>query len=141
MATINSYLNFPGNTEEAFNFYKSVFGGDFAIVQRFKDAPGHENMSDTDKEKLMHISLPIGPNVLMGTDAVGVMGQGFTVGNNFSLSVSTESQEEAEKIFNGLAAGAEVTMPLQATFWAAAFGMLNDKFGIHWMVNYDGPKK
>ena len=73
--------------------------------------------------------------------AVGVIGQGFTVGNNFSLSVSAESQEEAEKIFNGLAAGAEVTMPLQATFWAVAFGMLNDKFGIHWMVNYDGPKK
>ena len=140
MATINSYLNFPGNTEEAFNFYKSVFGGEFTVLQRFKDVP-NSGMPPEDQDKLMHVSLPIGGNVLMGTDAVGLQGKGFNMGNNFQLSVAVDSKEEAEKIFNGLAAGGEIKMPLQETFWAPAFGMLNDKFGIQWMVNYDGPKK
>lgn len=140
MATINSYLNFRGNTEEAFNFYKSVFGGEFAILQRFKDVPD-SGMPPEDQDKLMHVSLPIGGNVLMGTDAVGLQGKDYLAGNNFQLSVSVDSKEEAEKIFNGLAVGGEVKMPLQETFWAPAFGMLNDKFGIQWMVNYDGPKK
>ena len=140
MPSINSYLNFPGNTEEAFNFYKSVFGGEFTVLQRFKDVP-NSGMPPEDQDKLMHVSLPIGSNILMGTDAVGLQGNNFNMGNNFQLSVAVDSKEEAEKMFNGLAAGGEIKMPLQETFWAPAFGMLNDKFGIQWMVNYDGPKK
>ena len=140
MATINAYLNFRGNTEEAFNFYKSVFGGEFTVLQRFKDVPD-SGMPPEDQDKLMHVSLPIGGNILMGTDAVGLQGKDYLAGNNFQLSISVDSKEEAEKIFNGLAAGGDIKMPLQETFWAPAFGMLNDKFGIQWMVNYDGPKK
>jgi PhnB protein len=141
MATINPYLNFNGNTEEAFNFYKSVFGGEFAAMQRFKDmkdVPGCDEISDSDKEKIMHISLPIGKdNVLMATDVVASMGQPEAAGNNISLSVNTESKEEAEKLFNGLSEGGNVTMPLADAFWGAYFGMLTDKFGIQWMVHYD----
>ena len=138
MATINPYLNFLGNTEEAFNFYRSVFGGEFEVVMRYKDLPDAGiNISAEDSEKLMHISLPIGNNnILMGTDALGSMGQQLNVGNNFVLSMNTSSEAETEKIFNGLSAGGQVTMPLQHTFWSPYFGMLTDKFGIQWMVNY-----
>jgi PhnB protein len=145
MAKINPYLNFKGNTEEVFNFYKSVFGGEFAMLQRFKDIPnqeGCENMSDADKEKLMHVALPLSDgHVLMATDAVGEHAERLIVGNNISLSVSADSKDEADKIFNGLSNGGEVTMPLSDTFWNAYFGMCRDKFGISWMVNYDYPQK
>jgi PhnB protein len=141
MATINSYLNFKGTTEAAFNLYKSVFGGEFVTIQRFKDTPEAGKAAPEDLDKIMHIALPIGKgNVLMGTDAVGEMGKSLSVGNNISLSVGADSEQEAEKIFNGLAAGGKVTMPLSKTFWNAYFGMLTDKFGINWMVNYDYPK-
>lgn len=141
MAAINPYLNFLGNTEEAFNFYKSVFGGEFAMIQRFKDTPESDKLSAEEQNKLMHIALPIGNgNVLMGTDALESMGHTLTVGNNFSLSISADSKEEAEKIFNGLAEGGDVEMAMQDTFWGAYFGMTADKFGIKWMVNYDYPK-
>lgn len=141
MAAINPYLNFLGNTEEAFNFYKSVFGGEFLAVNRFKDTPEGDKLSAEDKEKLMHIALPVGNgNVLMGTDALESMGHTLTFGNNFSLSISADSKEEADKIFNGLSEGGDVEMPLQDMFWGAYFGMVNDKFGVKWMVNYDYPK-
>ncbi len=137
MVTINPYLNFPGNTEEAFNFYKSVFGGEFYIT-RFKDTPEADKIPANEKDKIMHIALPIGKgNVLMATDALESMGQKLTPGNNFYLTIQPESKEEAEKLFNGLSAGGKVTMPLQDAFWGAYFGMLKDKFGIQWMVNYD----
>ena len=138
MATLNPYLNFPGNTEEAFNFYKSVFGGEFITLQRFKDTPEADRASAEDKDKIMHVSLPIGKgNILMATDAVESMGHKLTVGNNFYLSLSTESEEETKKLFDALSAGGKVTMPLDKTFWGAYFGMLTDKFGVQWMVNYD----
>ena len=141
MTAINPYLNFDSNTEEAFEFYKSVFGGEFATVMRFKEAPPCPEMgelSTEDGEKIMHIALPIGNgNVLMATDALESMGQKMTTGNNFSISISTESREETEKIFNGLSAGGKITMPLAETFWSAYFGMCKDKFGVQWMVNYD----
>jgi PhnB protein len=140
MAAINPYLNFLGNTEEAFTFYKSVFGGEFTMIQRFKDTPGIEGMSESDKEKIMHVSLPIGQgNVLMGSDAVESMGHTMTAGNNFSLSVSTDSKEEADRLFSGLSMDGNIEMELQDTFWGAYFGMFTDKFGIRWMVNYDYP--
>lgn len=142
MATINPYLNFLGNTEEAFNFYKSVFGGEFAVLQRFKDTPHGDNMSAEDKEKIMHVSLPIGNgNVLMGTDVLTSMGQKLNIGDNFSISISADSEAEAENLFTALSPGAHVVMPLEKAFWGAYFGMLTDQFGIQWMVNFDYNQK
>jgi PhnB protein len=138
MATVNPYLNFNGNTEEAFNFYKSVFGGEFITLQRFKDTSEADKVPANDQDKIMHVALPIGQgNILMATDALESMGQKLVSGNNFSLSVDAGSEAEADKLFNALAAGGQVNMPLEKTFWGAYFGMLTDQFGIQWMVNYD----
>lgn len=138
MAAINPYLNFNGNTEEAFNFYKSVFGGQFLAVMRFKDNAECGQMAESDKERIMHIALPIGNgNVLMATDSLESMGQKLTVGNNFYICLSPESKEEAERLFNGLSAGGKIEMPLQDMFWGAYYGSFADKFGVQWMVNYD----
>ncbi|MXV50932.1 VOC family protein [Pedobacter sp. HMF7647] len=137
MTTMNSYLNFPGTTEDAFDFYKSVFGGEFTALQRFKDTPGCENVAEADGGKIMHISLPIGNNILMATDALESMGQSLKVGTNISLSLNTDSLEEAERVFNALSQGANVTNPLQKMFWGAYWGMLTDRFDIQWMVNFD----
>jgi len=134
MPTINPYLNFAGNTEEAFNFYKSVFGGEFAVIQRFGEG---NQIPSTVKDKIMHVSLPIGKNnILMGTDACEEMGFNLTQGNNFYICISPDSKEEADKLFNSLAEGGKVNTPLQDMFWGAYFGDLTDKFGIKWMVNY-----
>jgi PhnB protein len=137
MATLNPYLNFPGNTEEAFNFYKSVFGGEFLNVTRFKDTPAAAQMSAADANKLMHISLPIGKgNILMATDALESMGHKLSYGNNTQLSLEADSKEEATRLFNGLSAGGKLEMPLSDQFWGAYFGMFTDKYGVKWMVNY-----
>lgn len=138
MATLNPYLNYPGTAEEAFNFYKSVFGGEFTMLQRYKDTPEAGTVAPEDAGKIMHIALPISNGVtLMATDATSSMGAPFIAGNNFSLSLGAESETEAEKLFNGLSSGGTIVMPMQRTFWGAYFGMFNDKFGIQWMVNYD----
>jgi PhnB protein len=138
MTAINPYLNFAGNTEEAFNFYKFVFGGEFAMVQRFKDTQQCDQVPDSEKNMIMHISLPVGKgNILMATDALESMGHKLTEGNNFSLCIDADSEAEADKLFKALSDGAVVTMPLEKAFWGAYFGMLTDKFGIQWMVNYD----
>jgi PhnB protein len=135
MATINPYLNFAGNTEEAFNFYRSIFGGAFSTLLRFKDTPEAGRVPEKDKERIMHVALPIGKgNTLMATDAVESMGHTLKAGNNFHLSVEAESKEEADKLFAGLAAGGKVTVPLATTFWGSYFGMITDKFGVQWMV-------
>lgn len=144
MATVNVYLTFNGNCKEAFDFYKSVFGGDYPYVGTFGEMPPTEGktMPEADKDKIMHISLPISQEtILMGSDTGGEWAAHFNQGNNVSLSVNTESRAEAEKLFNGLSAGGQVTMPLADTFWGAYFGMWTDKFGINWMVNYDDPAK
>jgi len=138
MATLNPYLNFNGNTEEAFNFYKSVFGGEFAMIQRFKDTPEAERVPANDRGKIMHIALPIGKgNVLMATDAIESMGHKLVTGNNIQLSISADSESETEKIFNALSSGGSVTVPLAKMFWGAYFGMCTDKFGVQWMVSHD----
>ena len=144
MARLNPYLHFDGNTEEVFNFYRSVFGGEFAMVKRFGEVPGCDDMpegskiSASDKEKIMHIALPLGDeNVLMGTDRLESMRHEMIKGNDFSLSLSADSREEADRIFAGLADGGKVEMPLADAFWGAYFGMLEDKFGVSWMVSYD----
>lgn len=144
MATVNVYLTFNGNCKEAFDFYRSVFGGDYPYVGTFGEMPPAEGktMPEADKDKIMHISLPISQEtILMGSDTGGEWAAHFNQGNNVALSVNTESRAEAEKLFNGLSAGGQVTMPLADTFWGAYFGMWTDKFGINWMVNYDDPAK
>ncbi|MFD2872198.1 VOC family protein [Mucilaginibacter ximonensis] len=141
MANINPYVNFMGNTEEAFNFYKSVFGGEFLALSRFGDTPHGDNMPANEKDKIMHISLPIGNTILMGTDALESQGHTLTFGNNFSIGITPDSMDEAHQIFDGLSAGGNVDVPLQKMFWGAWFGMFSDKFGIKWMINYDDSQK
>ena len=137
MTFMNPYLNFNGNTEEAFNFYKSVFGGEFRSLVRFKDTPEADKMAEGDRDKIMHIALPIGNgNILMATDALESMGQKLTTGNNFYISIHTESREEADKIYKALSDGGKIEMPIGDTFWGDYFGMFADKFGIQWMVNF-----
>ena len=137
MPTLNPYLSFNGNAEEAFNFYKSVFGGEFSAIQRFKDTPEADKVPKGEQNKLMHVALPIGRgNVLMASDVLESMGYKITSANNISLSIEAESKEEAERVFKGLSQGGKVTVPLSDTFWGAHFGMLTDTFGIHWMANY-----
>src|SRR5215510_10221969 len=117
MPAINPYLNFAGNTEEAFNFYKSVFGGNFLTLQRFKDTPEAGKIPKHEQDKVMHVALPIGKgNVLMATDALESMGQKVTFGNNFYITIDPESREEAQRLFNGLSAGGKVEMPMQDAF-------------------------
>lgn len=137
MTLVNPYLNFNGNTEEAFNHYKSVFGGEFAVLQRFKDSPGCENMPEVEQNQIMHIALPVGSNVIMGTDVPKSMEQ-VTFGSNISLSIHAESREEADRVYNALTEGGKATMLMQDMFWGDYFGMLTDKFGIQWMVSYSG---
>jgi PhnB protein len=137
MTVINPYLGFNDNCEEAFNFYKSVFGGEFAAVMRFKDVPAEFQMPESEGEKIMHMALPIGQGtMLMGSDTPAGM-EPATPGNNVSIVISTESEEEADRLFKGLSAGGQVTMPLEKAFWGDYFGMLTDKYGVHWMVSYD----
>lgn len=136
MATINPYLNYNGNTEEAFNFYRSVFGGEFAGLQRFRDTPEADKLPEKDRDKIMHIALPIGKNILMATDALDSYGQKLHQGNNFYITVSVENEQEAKEIFNNLSQGGEIELELQRTFWAESFGMFRDKFGIQWMIDY-----
>ncbi len=138
MAAINPYLMFNGTCEEAFLFYKSVFGGEFPYIGKYKDAPAEEGevLSEEALNRIMHVSLPIGNTILMGSDSHPRYGDvGF--GDNFSISINTESTDEADHIFNGLSAGGKVEMPMNKTFWGAYFGMFKDKFGINWMVNFD----
>jgi len=137
MPALNPYLNFNGNTEEVFNFYKSVFGGEFATVMRFKDTPSEHPMPETEGNKIMHIALPIGKgNMLMGSDVPPSYPQA-THGSGFYISITADSEEEAKKLFDGLSKGGNVVMPLSKAFWGALFSMFSDKFGIQWMVSYD----
>ncbi len=136
MATINPYLTFNGNCEKAFEFYKSVFGGEFPFMGRYKDTPSEYEMPESEADKIMHVSLPIGNGtILMGSDAMD--SHRVNVGNNISISLNVESDEEAHRLFNGLSEGGNVTMPLEKTFWAELFGMFTDRYGINWMVNYE----
>ncbi|NJD21395.1 MAG: VOC family protein [Melioribacter sp.] len=137
MLKINPYLNFNGNTEEAFNFYKSVFGGEFRMLMRFKDTPEAGNIPADARNQIMHIALPLGrDNVLMATDAPESMGFGLKVGNNVHIAIQTESREEADKLFKGLSAGGKVQMPMADMFWGDYYGAFTDKFGVQWMISF-----
>lgn len=137
---LTTYLNFDGNTEEAFNFYAQALGGKIASISYFRDmTEGTEHMSDEDKNKVMHVALEApGGMMLMGSDYFDFTGQNpFRAGNNFSLSLHPSSQEQADAWFAALSDGGTVTMPLAKTFWNAYFGMWVDRFGVQWMVNVD----
>ena len=140
MARVSTYLNFPRNTEEVFNFYKTVFGGDFnGGIARFSDIPPQEGMpplAEEDKNLVMHIELPItGGHVLMGTDAPESFGFAVNFGNNVHINLEPDTRAETKKIFDALSAGGKVTMELQDMFWGAYYGSCTDKFGVQWMVN------
>lgn len=141
MAKVSTYLNFSRNTEEAFNFYKSVFGGEFLGmgIARLGDVPPQEGMppiAEEDKNLIMHISLEtIGGHVIMGTDAPESMGFKMNFGNNLYINLEPDSKEETQKLFDGLSAGGKVTMNLQPMFWGALYGSCTDKFGVQWMFN------
>lgn len=138
MAQINPHINFNGNAEEAFNFYKSVFGGEFAKVMRFKDLSSPEfPVAENEANKIMHIALPIGKNILMGNDVPEILGRVNENENRSKISISAESKEEADKLFKGLSAGGEVEMPIADSPWGSYFGMFRDKYGIEWMVDFD----
>jgi len=142
MKAFNFYLNFDGNAEEAFNFYKSVFGGKFESFQRMKEAPESDKLTAKEQKRVMHVSLPIGNGVyLMASDIIPSMGHKLTYGNNFYISLSTESKAEADRLYNGLSSGGTIEMPLADTFWGAYFGIFKDKFGIQWILNFDYEKK
>ncbi len=138
MATINPYINFNGNAEEAFDFYKSVFGGEFGKIIRFKDLEGPEfPVPENDANKIMRIVLPIGGNTLIANDVPEGLGPVSENENRSKISVSTESREEADKIFTGLSAGGTVEMPMDESPWGTYFAMFRDKFGIEWTVEFD----
>jgi PhnB protein len=140
MTTVNVYLNFNGNCEEAFNFYKSALGGEFAYVGRFGEMPPQEGMPPIPEEMrnlIMHISLPVSnETTLMGSDTGGEWAPSFVKGNNFSVSVNTDSREKADHLFNSLSSGGKITMPMAPTFWGDYFGMFEDKFGVNWMISF-----
>jgi PhnB protein len=140
MTSLNIYLTFDGNCKEAFDFYKSVFGGEFIHVGQFKDMPADPQcqINEDDMEKIMHISYQIDEHaILMGSDTGGEWATSYQQGNNFSVSIKADSKADADRLFAGLSAGGSITMGLADTFWNSYFGMFTDKFGIQWMVSYD----
>lgn len=143
MATINPYLTFNGTCEEAFNFYKTIFGGDYQFSGRFSEMPPNPEMppmSDEDKNKIMHVSLPISAETtLMGSDVLN--GADLIEGNNCTISINCKTTDEVDEMFSGLSNGGKVTMPLNKTFWGSYFGMFTDKFGINWMISCESGEK
>ena len=138
MALINPYINFNGNAEEAFTFYKSVFGGEFAMIIRLKDLAGPDfPVAENDANKIMHITLPVGNNFLMANDVPEFMGRVNENENRSKISIRAENKDEADKLFNGLSEGGNIEMPISESPWGSYFGMFRDKFGIEWMVDFD----
>jgi PhnB protein len=136
MPSLNPYLNFNSNCEEAFNFYRSVFGGDFAMMMRFGEAPAGAGGDASEANKVMHVSLPVGTSMLMGSDCPDSYGMKITAGNNYNISINADSRAHADQLFNGLSNGGEALFPMQDQFWGDYFGMLKDKFGVQWMISY-----
>ena len=139
---INPYLNFPGNSEEAFNFYKSVFGGNFSSVVRYKDLPiPGKTLAKKDENKIMHMGFPVGKdNLLLASDSLESQGQKLVQGNNVYIMVSPETKAEADRIFHALSAGGEIEMPIADQLWGDYYGSFKDRFGVGWMIDYAPPK-
>ena len=136
---LNTYLTFDGNCREAFEFYRSVFGGEFAEFQTFGDGPPDMPLSEEEKSRVMHVALPFGSSILMGSDS-SRFGPPLAVGNNFALSIEVVSREQCDERFAKLSEGGSVIMPLQEMFWGDYFGQCADRFGINWMVSYKLPE-
>jgi PhnB protein len=137
MKAAHPYLHFNGNCEEVFNFYRSVFGGDFLMLSRYKEVPSEHALPDKEREKIMHITLPLSKtSVLMGSDIPEAFPQAVR-GSNYYIFLSTESEEETSRLFNSLSKDGVIAMPLEKTFWGAFFGMCIDKYGTQWMLSYD----
>lgn len=139
MATLSTHVAYNGNCEEAFNFYKSIFGGEFDMIQRNSDIPEGvpSPVSEAEKDKILHISLPIGNgSSIMGCDMPAAFGEAMRT-NSFNISINTDSEADTERIYNGLLEGGKVNMPLDKTFWGAYFGMVVDKYGVQWMISYN----
>ncbi len=134
--SLNTYLTFESNCREVFEFYRSVFGGEFATVSTFREGPPDIGIPEEDLDRIMHVSLPIGSSVLMGSDSSSAFGPPPVAGNNFYISFSAETREEADARFAKLSEGGEVEMEMQDMFWGAYFGSLKDKFGIKWQVSH-----
>lgn len=133
----NIYLNFNGNAEEAFNFYRSVFGGEFTAVHRMSEAPESDKLPENERNRILHISLPLGENlILMASDILESAGHQLKEGNNSYICIHPDNEEKAHQTFNDLAEGGEIEMPLEQQFWGTLFGSFTDKFGIRWMVDY-----
>ncbi|HLT94319.1 MAG TPA: VOC family protein [Membranihabitans sp.] len=133
---LNPYLNFDGNAEDAFRFYHNVFGGEF-FIQKMKDAPGGDNLPEEEKELIMHVSIKIGNDqYLMASDIVRSMGHELFRGNNNYISITTDSREEADRLFDGLSVNGEIEMPMEDAFWGDYFGSFKDQFGVCWMINF-----
>ena len=139
--TLSIYLNFGGNCREVFEFYRSVFGGDFEILQTFGDGPGDMDVPDDELGDIMHVSFPIGSSVLMGSDMPSGFGPPVQMGNNFSISYTTESKEQTDDLFAKISEGGTVNMPPADMFWGSYFGSCTDKFGVNWQFNYDPPQE
>ncbi len=139
--SLNTHLTFDGNCREAFEFYRSVFGGEFSVLQTFADGPPDMPVQEAEKGRVMHVSLPVGSSVLMGSDKTTGSGPPLVVGNNFSISIEGRSREHCDEVFARLSEGGSVHMPLQETFWGAYYGLWTDRFGINWMVNYTLPQE
>lgn len=139
MAVLNPYLNFDGNAEEAFNFYRSVFGGDFVGgIHRMSDMAGEsDNIPEEEKNRVMHIALKVGKSLLMASDILPSAGHKLVQGNNNYISLFPDSREEAERVFNALSEGGTIEMPLEDQFWGDYYGSFVDKFGVHWMINFN----
>ena len=133
--TISTYLNFDGNCREAFELYRSVFGGEFAVMETFRNGPSDMGMPEEELDNVMHVSYPIGSSVLMGSDVPSTFGAPHKPGNNFSLSISANSREESDDLFAKLSDDGSVNMPMQDMFWGSYFGSCTDKFGIGWQIN------
>lgn len=141
MEQVDFYLHFNGQAEKAMKFYKGIWGGEFLIVQRYRDVPGSEKMSEEDKDKIIHISLRLSPGTtLMASDAVSGMNQGSLTGNNYHICLQAANEKEADKLFGALSNDGKIEMPMNKTFWGAYFGMCVDQFGIQWMINYTEKK-
>ena len=139
--TLSIYLNFGGNCREVFEFYRSVFGGEFEILQTFGDGPGDMDVPDDELGDIMHVSFPIGSSVLMGSDMPSGFGPPVQMGNNFSISYQTESRGQTDDLFAKISEGGTVSMPPADMFWGSYFGSCTDKFGVNWQFNYDPPQE
>jgi len=135
--SLSTYLYFDGDCARAFDFYKSIFGGDFTVHSTFAEAPPDLKFDPAQGGRIMHVSLPVGSSVLMGSDTAKGMGEPHAPGNNFSISYSPDTKEEADRVFGALSDGGAVSMPMDTAFWGSYFGLCKDKFGVSWMVSVD----